>query len=1265
MRGIGSVVALQGDVQAVSDTETRALAMGDQVHEGETLTTGTGASVEIKFTDGSILAQGPDAAMVLDEYVYDQNDASACGQLFDAATGTFRMVTGAIAEANPEAVEIKTPLATIGIRGTGMDVIAREGLLKVGVFDYHQFDVVITTSRGTTFITDGNLIVEVYPDGTFSEPRPYTELEQLEIRSLAPLSGYGWDSGQGEDTGEDAGAQEDDDRSDGQKGEEPDSPEDPEQEGVAQLTPDPVQDPDELWQPQQPVDQPAGGPVPAPPAFSSGLADGGLAPAPSPFPFTPDDDDDNADPGGQDQTGAGNEPPPISWDFIGTDGNDTFVGTAENEYISGGGGNDSLMGGGGDDYIQGGADTDTLLGGDGDDTIAIESGDPQTGEIIQGGTGNNVLHVLSNPADFSQCAINLGEFSQIVIESGQTASFDCSQISAADLEIRGGPGSNLAIDSFTTGIIDGSKLDFSSSQGMGLILGSNISIVALDATHMPESGPLRIQHMSGSLSNMTIMVAAPAGGTVDVARCFEFSGETPPMIQAVFDGHHGLLLGSGDGEYLGGHDHDDSIMGGGGDDTLFGGKGGDTLFGGEGEDWYDAGDPWGTPGTTTGVLIDLSSGTATDFMGDTDFIQGVENVSGGSDGDTIIGDGQANKLVGNDGYDCIRGGEGHDTLYGNFGEDSLYGDEGNDWLDGGEHDDIIFGGTGDDTILGGDGDDLLSGEDGNDCLVGSAPGNNSMYGGEGDDTLVVFANNDLVDGGNGYDVLQIYQGTLDLSSTLATHFRNMDQIDLGPENHAMVKLEEVDITGGTDADTLTVTGGDGDSLVVDDGFWTFTQVNAQGFFVLESTGGATLIIDPNIGYVHFANTPSGLNITGTPTAETIQGTPFDDILQGMGGNDTLYGKDGDDQLDGGNGADWLDGGEGDDEIFDNGIAGADGDDTILGGDGDDLISLQYGSIDTDSVLGGDGDDTIEAGSGYDEIHGGQGDDYLSFDAATTGMLLTMGDGGSGIYSIDGYIQRYWDMEGVIGSSHGDTLRGNSGDNTLYGQDGDDELFGGDGDDYLFGGDGDDTLTISQGADDYHGGQGLDLLSFDNQSTPVNLSLNPGGAGVFFYNGETSAYSGIEGVIGTWDNDNLTGNSGDNLLMGQGGIDVINGGDGDDTLYGGDGLDALNGGAGADIYYYKALGEGGDSILSFDDGQDIFAFNSSVFDSTAQLFNAAIGGYDGSNGSFGSNDAAFLFDTANNELWYDSNGDLAGGNELIATISGSVTIDDTDIDFFTP
>lgn len=111
----------------------------------------------------------------------------------------------------------------------------------------------------------------------------------------------------------------------------------------------------------------------------------------------------------------------------------------------------------------------------------------------------------------------------------------------------------------------------------------------------------------------------------------------------------------------------------------------------------------------------------------------IENVKGGTAGDTIIGNQTANTLWGNAGDDKLYGESGNDTLYGGTGADRLSGAIGSDKL---------YGHSGNDLLYGGAGNDLLSGSSGNDSLLGEAD-NDVLYAGTGADKLT---------GGSGADI---------------------------------------------------------------------------------------------------------------------------------------------------------------------------------------------------------------------------------------------------------------------------------------------------------------------------------------------------------------------------------------------------------------------------------------------------------------------------------------------------------------------------------
>jgi Ca2+-binding RTX toxin-like protein len=154
----------------------------------------------------------------------------------------------------------------------------------------------------------------------------------------------------------------------------------------------------------------------------------------------------------------------------------------------------------------------------------------------------------------------------------------------------------------------------------------------------------------------------------------------------------------------------------------------------------------------------------------------------------------------------------------------------------------------------------------------------------------------------------------------------------------------------------------------------------------------------------------------------------------------------------------------------------------------------------------------------------------------------------------------------------------------------------------------------------------------------------------------------ETLSGGGGKDIFVGNSGNDVLRGESGNDRLSGGNGNDILIGGTGKDVLSGGGGADKFRYNGPTEGGDTITSFVRGADKFVFEGQAFG-----LGTFSGVLPGSRFDIGNNDFAdrtterFIFNTDTDQLWYDSNGSVAGGTRfMIADISNNVAISAGDI-----
>jgi hypothetical protein len=119
----GTVEALEGQAEAKAGQDApRKLAKGAAVFPADVITTPTGKDkAKIVFADGSALEIGPESAVAIREFAYDENDKEKSKQSIGLAKGIVRFVTGKVVAQNPDNLKIESPLALVGIRGTTTD----------------------------------------------------------------------------------------------------------------------------------------------------------------------------------------------------------------------------------------------------------------------------------------------------------------------------------------------------------------------------------------------------------------------------------------------------------------------------------------------------------------------------------------------------------------------------------------------------------------------------------------------------------------------------------------------------------------------------------------------------------------------------------------------------------------------------------------------------------------------------------------------------------------------------------------------------------------------------------------------------------------------------------------------------------------------------------------------------------------------------------------------------------------------------------------
>lgn len=364
---------------------------------------------------------------------------------------------------------------------------------------------------------------------------------------------------------------------------------------------------------------------------------------------------------------------------VGTDSNDTLIGSSLPNVLTPRLGSDSIDGGGGLDWIDyslhtssvtvnlatgqatSGSDTDTFVnienvfGGMGADTLIGNAG----ANVFDGRAGNDMIDGGGGVDDVSYASRTDGAFTI-----------------------------NLA-----TGTATGPNGETDTLVNIENAIGTRFDDVIVG-----DSGPNSLSGLAGADAidggdgrDMIVFRTAPSGIAVDleagVGTAGDAAGDTYTNIEDVMGSYSDdTILGNAGPNLLQGLSGNDILDGRGGDDVLVGGAGADVLACGDGVDQvvYTT--------SPAGVTIDLLAGTGSGGEAAGDTLQACENIRGSELGDVLLGDNGPNQILGGAGDDVIDGRGGNDVISPGSGADTI----------------IFAPGFGRDTISGfGHGTDLL------------------------------------------------------------------------------------------------------------------------------------------------------------------------------------------------------------------------------------------------------------------------------------------------------------------------------------------------------------------------------------------------------------------------------------------------------------------------------------------------------------------------------------------------------------------------------
>lgn len=786
-QAIGHVETANGSVTVVHADGTKGvLHKGDPIFQGDVLQTAKGAAVGLLFVDNTAMSLGGDGRMVLDSMVFDPATGSG-KSAFSLMQGTFSFVSGQIAKAAPDAMMVRTPVATIGIRGTvGSAGYTPENGLTAGLYaeganGSGAGEIIISNQGGTLTLNQPNLVTQVLT--YFTQPPPPVPVNSIQVQvyfgqtllvltapannpdALRAVLNLQQDA---KSKGVEPGllASEPDKKATGGQAIEVKQIASKEQIAKDMLVQATVIN--ALIESGQPIDAAQG---------SGSGARTGIDKDNRPLDeIAKDLKSDFGDAGGRGQgQGQGETTIRVVWDNgKNDDGQDKAIQNliddirekAEHnrdfneriqdiidslrEKFENANNNDDE-----DNSIIDAADDDTVFA----DTLTAASA---TATLI-GGTGNT--NFIFDYSTFSSEG-----WSTYALDTGSTSEDRLTFTNLLDVVL------TVKKDTtFPNARVVGTLYEGLSSHNPGgtidLLSGwtssGDVTIsTAIDDLQASSGGLSEGKILTNAMANIPgttdvgyIVAGTSSGETIDLSASGNFAN---PMGSIIFGlGGIDFIYGTAAKDIIYGGADGDQITGGQGTDVLYGEAGNDTIIGGMGIDSIDGGD--GTDlakyaDTAFAIYANIGIGTVVQTTLGTDVITSIEWIWGSSSDDTLVG------------------GSGNDTLWGDSGNDTITGMNGNDVLngEGGTGDWLSYadetGGSGAQIDIGnnmavdtwGNSDTISNFEN----IIGSSYAD-QLTGSASANTFIGGAGNDQITGNGGLDVL-------DYSSNTAAIYANFD-----------------------------------------------------------------------------------------------------------------------------------------------------------------------------------------------------------------------------------------------------------------------------------------------------------------------------------------------------------------------------------------------------------------------------------------------------------------------------------------------------------
>jgi len=118
----GKVLMSLGEVKVLRDGKSLPLARGASVQSGDSISTGVASNVQLRMTDGAVIAIRAQSEFKINEYKFNGKEDGSEKATLSLVKGGVRAVTGSIGKTNQDNLKVNAVVATVGIRGTGFNI---------------------------------------------------------------------------------------------------------------------------------------------------------------------------------------------------------------------------------------------------------------------------------------------------------------------------------------------------------------------------------------------------------------------------------------------------------------------------------------------------------------------------------------------------------------------------------------------------------------------------------------------------------------------------------------------------------------------------------------------------------------------------------------------------------------------------------------------------------------------------------------------------------------------------------------------------------------------------------------------------------------------------------------------------------------------------------------------------------------------------------------------------------------------------------------